>query len=54
MWGYPVAPYLFVIFAAWFVLNTLAARPSSSVFGGALLASGIPVYYYWRKKQSAA
>ncbi len=54
MWGYPAGPYLFVIFAAWFVLNTLAARPSSSVFGGALLASGIPVYYYWRKKQSAA
>jgi APA family basic amino acid/polyamine antiporter len=50
MWGYPVAPFLFVVFAAWFVATTLVSRPQSSLVGGLLLLSGVPVYYYWRKK----
>jgi len=50
MWGYPVAPFLFVAFAAWFVATTLVSRPRSSVVGGLLLLSGVPVYFYWRKK----
>lgn len=53
MWGYPVAPLLFVAFAAWFVATTLVSRPQSSIVGGLLLLSGVPVYYYWRKKANA-
>ncbi|MCC6587365.1 MAG: amino acid permease [Bryobacterales bacterium] len=52
MWGYPAAPYLFAIFAFWFVASTLYSRPMSSVFGAVLLLSGIPVYYHWRKSSA--
>jgi APA family basic amino acid/polyamine antiporter len=50
LWGYPVTPLLFVAFAGWFVLNTLTERPVSSLGGSILIASGIPVYYAWRRK----
>lgn len=50
LWGYPVTPLLFVTFAGWFVLNTLTERPVSSLGGLVLVASGIPVYYAWRRK----
>ncbi len=54
MWGYPATPLLFVAFAGWFALNTLMERPMSSLGGLALLASGIPVYYLWRRKPRSA
>ncbi|MEO7648865.1 MAG: amino acid permease [Bryobacteraceae bacterium] len=54
LWGYPVTPLLFVAFAVWFVLNTLVERPVSSLGGVILAASGIPVYYGWRRKRGKA
>jgi APA family basic amino acid/polyamine antiporter len=53
LWGYPITPLLFVAFAGWFVLNTLIERPVSSLAGSILIASGIPVYYAWRRKGRA-
>ncbi|HUQ94006.1 MAG TPA: amino acid permease [Bryobacteraceae bacterium] len=50
MWGYPVAPLLFVAFALAFVGNTLAGRPDSSLLGALIILSGVPVYYLWRSK----
>ncbi len=49
VWGYPWAPLLFVAFAVWFVATTLIARPESSLAGIAIVAVGIPIYYWWRK-----
>jgi APA family basic amino acid/polyamine antiporter len=54
LWGYPVTPLLFVAFAGWFVLNTLIERPVSSLGGSILVASGIPVYYVWRRRAGGA
>jgi APA family basic amino acid/polyamine antiporter len=48
MWGYPLAPLLFVGFALWFVLNTLIIRPSSSLIGSLIITSGVPVYWAWQ------
>jgi APA family basic amino acid/polyamine antiporter len=48
MWGYPVTPWLFVAFALWFVLNTMITKPSSSLIGSAIIASGLPIYFVWR------
>jgi APA family basic amino acid/polyamine antiporter len=45
VWGYPWAPLLFGVFALWFVVTTLIARPVSSLAGCAILLAGIPVYY---------
>ncbi|MCZ2152233.1 MAG: amino acid permease [Bryobacterales bacterium] len=51
VWGYPWAPLLFVAFAAWFVVTTLAARPASSIAGMGIMAAGVPIYYFWRKRK---
>jgi basic amino acid/polyamine antiporter, APA family len=55
MWGYPATALLFLGVAAYFVVNTLVSRPGPSLAGLALIATGVPVYFYWRKSfQTAA
>ena len=49
MWGYPVTPLLFAGISFWFVLNTIVSTPGPSVIGLAIVAAGIPVYYFWRR-----
>jgi APA family basic amino acid/polyamine antiporter len=59
-WGYPIAPIIFVAFAAFYFGVTLYTDVSnyisgktpfiSSVFGLLLTATGIPLYYYFKKK----
>lgn len=51
--GYPFTPAFFVLVATWFVLNTLIERPSESWAGIMFLALGVPVYYFWRRKNKA-
>ena len=52
MWGYPVTPLAFAAIAFWFVINTIITTPRSSLIGLAIVASGVPVYYIWRRKTS--
>ena len=52
MWGYPVAPLLFVAFALWFVVNTFVTRPGSSLVGTLIVASGVPAYFFWRRRKA--
>jgi APA family basic amino acid/polyamine antiporter len=54
MWGYPVTPILFAAVSFWFVVNTLVTTPGPSLTGLAIIASGIPVYFYLRSKTRAA
>jgi APA family basic amino acid/polyamine antiporter len=46
--GYPVVPALFVLVAAWLVLNSLSATPIESVAGLILMALGLPFFFYFR------
>jgi APA family basic amino acid/polyamine antiporter len=46
--GYPLVPLLFVMTAAWLVVNTLAHRPVESVAGLALIGAGLPFYFHFR------
>ena len=48
--GYPVTPILFILMAAWFVINTLIEKPEQAVAGLIMLGLGLPVYYYWKSK----
>ncbi len=43
MWGFPVAPGLFILASAAIVLNQLRSQPSEALFGAAVVASGWPV-----------
>ena len=49
-WGYPVVPVLFLIVATALLITTLVTAPSRSVTGVALILLGLPVYYYWSRK----
>ena len=49
-WGYPVVPVIFIAGSTAFVVNTLTERPVESIAGLGLLALGLPVYWYWRKR----
>jgi APA family basic amino acid/polyamine antiporter len=49
MWGYPVTPVLFVAVATYFIVNTAVSRPGPSLAALGLIATGVPVYFLWRK-----
>jgi APA family basic amino acid/polyamine antiporter len=49
MWGYPVTPLLFAGVSFWFVGNTMVTTPGPSLAGLAIIATGIPVYFYWSR-----
>jgi APA family basic amino acid/polyamine antiporter len=44
--GYPVVPILFLIVAAWLLVNTMITAPLQAFVGIFLILSGLPVYYY--------
>jgi len=43
MWGYPVAPLVFILASIAVVVNQLRAQPAEALFGAAVVASGWPV-----------
>ena len=49
MWGYPLTPLLFTLFALWFVVNTFVTRPGSSLTGALIVVGGVPIYYLWKR-----
>ncbi len=51
MWGYPVTPVLFLAITAWFLINMLRTRPIPSLAGLLLIATGIPVYFVWARRE---
>ena len=48
--GYPVLPYIIIIFSLTLVVNTFIVQMQQSLLGLGLVLSGIPFYYYFRKK----
>ncbi|HXJ29739.1 MAG TPA: amino acid permease [Gemmatimonadales bacterium] len=52
-WGYPVTPILFIAFSLWLVVNTIIQDPKDSAVAAGLIAVGLPVYWYFKKKVSA-
>jgi APA family basic amino acid/polyamine antiporter len=49
-WGYPWAPALFIVASGAMVTNELWRSPSTSAAGVALIAFGIPVYWFSRRQ----
>ena len=52
-WGYPVVPALFLMVAAWLILNTVMTSPRQALSGLALMALGLPFYWYWSRRPGA-
>ena len=49
-WGYPVVQLAFVAIAIGVVLSVIWADPSSALRGGLLLAAGVPVFLWFRRR----
>jgi APA family basic amino acid/polyamine antiporter len=52
--GFPLIPMIFLFVTAALLVNTFVAAPREAVRGVALLAAGLPFYWYWSKKPAAA
>jgi APA family basic amino acid/polyamine antiporter len=48
--GYPLAPIIFVLAALYVVLGSIVSNPENAFKGAALIALGVPVYWYWSGK----
>jgi basic amino acid/polyamine antiporter, APA family len=44
--GYPIAPTIFVIAVVWFVVNALVSDPIPTIATFALIAIGVPIYFF--------
>jgi len=52
VWGYPVTPVVFILFALWLVAGTIVESPLESGIGGAIILAGVPVYRHWRGRKN--
>jgi len=52
VWGYPFVPAIFVVFCIGLFFNTIMTRPREAVIGMILILSGIPVYFFLKRKYS--
>jgi len=50
--GYPVTPFIFIAINTWFVINISINKPLHMGIGLIFLAIGVPVYYFFRKKNN--
>ncbi len=49
-WGYPLVPALFILFCISLVIITCFTNPREAGIGFLLVLSGIPLYFYWNRK----
>ena len=48
--GYPATPIFFILISIWFVLYLFYNEPLNSTIGLCMLLTGLPVYFFWKKK----
>jgi APA family basic amino acid/polyamine antiporter len=48
--GYPLVPGLFIAVSLYIVASSFWTDPKGSVFGVLLLATGIPAFFFWKKR----
>jgi basic amino acid/polyamine antiporter, APA family len=52
--GYPLIPMIFLLVTAALLVNTFVAAPREALRGVAVLAAGLPFYWYWARRPSTA
>lgn len=48
--GYPILPALFVLASVFVVVGSIKSNPGNALRGTLILAAGVPVYLYWKRK----
>jgi basic amino acid/polyamine antiporter, APA family len=54
VWGYPVVPALVILFCACLLFNTIFSRPREAAIGAALMLTGVPLYWWFKRKNASA
>jgi len=49
--GYPLVPLIYIILALLLVIDLAVLKPGTSGIGYLLVLTGIPVYFWWRRKK---
>jgi APA family basic amino acid/polyamine antiporter len=49
-WGYPLVPIISILLAGWLVIDLSWLAPATSGIGIAIVLTGIPVYFAWRRR----
>lgn len=49
-WGYPVVPAVFVLVTIYLIIFTIKNAPLQSAIGLGIIATGLPVYWYFSRK----
>ena len=52
VWGYPFVPIIVILFCAALFINTIIERPREACIGMALMLSGVPLWFWFRRKRS--
>ncbi|MFN2457645.1 MAG: APC family permease [Chitinophagaceae bacterium] len=50
--GYPWVPVVIILFSTALIYTTVVAQPNQSLIGLALVLSGVPFYYYFKKRKN--
>ena len=48
--GYPLVPLVYIVLAGLFIVDLAILAPSTSGIGYLLVATGIPIYFIWRRR----
>jgi APA family basic amino acid/polyamine antiporter len=51
-WGYPAVPAIFIGASAFLLYSSFAGNLKQSLIGSAVIMAGVPVYLYFRNKNS--
>ena len=51
VWGYPYTPAIFVVFAFFFLMNSIIADTQNAMMGLVLIAAGLPFYFFWKWRE---
>ncbi len=51
--GYPLVPGLFVLVALYVVISSVWSNPGNAAVGAALIAVGVPIFAFWRRRRPA-
>jgi basic amino acid/polyamine antiporter, APA family len=52
--GYPFVPGLYVVFGGIWAAIALREKPKDALIGIAIVALGVPFYFYWRRQKKSA
>jgi len=51
VWGYPIVPAIFILFCIALFVNTIITRPREAAIGLILMATGLPLWWWFNKRK---